>query len=132
MVLGEGFGRKEVEYAVIGIGKRLLNRGQVVAEGLAAGSSGGNHQVFSIVSSLDCFSLVRIQVGYSKRIQRGVQAGIQRSGNWGTDCLARGRDLPVGYVFPKFLILLPAINQRADTSTALVLLEVIYQVGLSF
>jgi hypothetical protein len=61
-----------------------------------------------------------------------VKVGVQRSWYGPAESLAGWRGLPVGKVFTKFLVLLPTINQRTDSSTILVLPQVICQVGLSF
>ena len=132
LVLRKCFSGKEIKNTSIWIGKRLLNRGQVVAQGLTAGCTGGDNQILSVVSSFKSFSLMRIKLRYPKCLQSRVKARIQRGGDGRTDRFTGCGDLPVRNVFTKFLVLLPAINQRADASITRMLERIIFQVGLSF
>jgi len=58
LILGQGFGWKQVKGAGIGVLQHRVQHGQVVAEGLARCCRSHDDDVFSLVHQVGCNSLV--------------------------------------------------------------------------
>lgn len=58
MVLGEGLGGEEVEGAGLRVFKDGVEDGEIVAEGLAGGSGGDDHDVLACVDGVHGLALV--------------------------------------------------------------------------
>lgn len=77
LVLGEGFGGKEIEGTTFGHLEQALKDGQVVREGLATGSGGDDHQILTSNSMLPGQGLMAIELTETAGLQSGFQSRVE-------------------------------------------------------
>ena len=83
LVLGQGFGRKEIKGTAIFIMHERVESGQVIAQGLAAGTGCGYYGVLAGKDGVQGFCLMAVKSGYAQRLQTCLQAWIE----WVIECL---------------------------------------------
>ncbi|MEI2690009.1 MAG: hypothetical protein V9H69_09940 [Anaerolineae bacterium] len=79
LVVGQRLGGEEVEGAGGGVGQQRLGHRQVVAQGLAAGGGGGDHQVFAGLRGAPGRDLVAVERIDAAVAQRSGQLRLQIS-----------------------------------------------------
>ena len=80
LVLGEGFGWEEVERSGGWVGEKIVDDGQVVAEGLAAGGWGDYDDVFATACGVPADGLVAVERIDAARAQRSRKPGVELGG----------------------------------------------------
>jgi len=77
LVLCQGFRGEEIKGTAILIMHERIECGQVIAQGLAAGTGCGYYHIFPGEDGIQGFCLVTIKSGYAQGFQTCLQVGVE-------------------------------------------------------
>ena len=101
LVLGEGFGWEEVERPGGWVGEKVVDDGQVVAEGLAAGGWGDYYDVLAAAGGLPAGGLMAVERIDAARAQRSHKRRVKLGGQRKEASRLRWQNFPSGHVAHK-------------------------------
>ena len=114
LVLGEGLGWEEVERPGGWVGEKVVDDGQVVAEGLAAGGWGDNDNVFAPACGMPAGGLMAVERIDAARAQRSCKRGVKLVGQRKQAGRLSGQNFPSGHVAHKRRVETQVSDQRFD------------------